>query len=162
MNVQLIANLVNFALFVFVLVKFAGPAVKKILHDRSEASIAAIRAANEAQSAAEAALSETRAKLAGVDAELAGLVEQAKSVAAKQAQAVEETAKADAERLRAQAKAEIARDRQSAVESIRRQVLAQAFERATGELASQMNADRQRQLVGAMIQKVGDGSLALK
>ena len=162
LTLQIIANLFNFALFVWVLVKFALPAVKKVLADRHEATMAAIGAAEQAKLQATQALEATQARLAGSEAEFARLLEQAKQIAAAQATAIEETSRLEAERLKAAATAEISRERQAAVEAIRRLTLQQAFERAKAELQQQMNPERQRELVSGMIQKVGDGSLALK
>lgn len=161
-TLQIIGNLVNFALFLFVLVKYAGPAVQKTLKDRHEATIGAIKEAEEAKRQAAAALEATNARLAGSEAEFANLIAQAKQIAVAQAQAIEESSKAEAERLKAGARAEIERERQTAVQEIRQLVLRKAFERASTELQSQMSPERQRELVNGLIQKVGDGSLALK
>lgn len=161
-QVQAIANIVNFLLFLFILFKWALPAAKKVIADRHKAIVDLVRHADETEARANEALAQTKSRLAGVDAELSGLLDQAKSLASAQAADLEQTARADAERLRAQAKAEIERERQAAVEEIRRLMLNQAFERATAELQSSMNPERQRQLVDSLVQKVGDGSLALK
>lgn len=157
-----IANIINFLLFVIVVAKFAGPAIQKALHDREEATKASIRDAEAARKAAEQALSATQARLANVDKELAGLVADARVLAGKQAATLEAASRDEAERLRTAAKTEIERQRQGAVNDIRALLMEQAFERAAAELRAGMTADRQRELVGGLIQKVGDGSLALK
>ncbi len=157
-----IANILNFILFVIIIAKYAGPAIQRSLKDREEATKAAIREAENARKAAEQALSATQARLAGVDKELADLVAGARDLAAKQAASLEATGREDAERLRVAARAEIERERQSAVNDIRRLLMQQAFERAARELQGAMTVERQRELVGGLIQKVGDGSLALK
>jgi F-type H+-transporting ATPase subunit b len=162
MQVQAIANLVNFAIFLFILFKWALPAAKQVIRDRHAAIVELVRHADETHQRANEALSQTQSRLAGVDAELNNLVSQAKQLASAQAAEVESNAKADAERLRAQAKAEIERERQAAVEEIRQLMLNQAFERVTAELQSSMTPERQRELVNSLVQKVGDGSLALK
>lgn len=157
-----IANIVNFLLFVIVVAKFAGPAIQKALHDREEATKASIRDAEAARKAAEQALSATQARLANVDKELADLVADARVLAGKQAASLEAAGREEADRLRVAAKSEIERQRQGAVNDIRALLMEQAFERAAAELRAGMTADRQRELVGGLIQKVGDGSLALK
>lgn len=157
-----IANIINFLLFVIVIAKFAGPAIKKGVADREEATKAAIREAEEARKAAEQALSATQARLANVDKELADLVAGARDLAGKQAASLEAAGREEADRLRASARAEIERERQSAVNDIRRLLMQQAFERAASDLRGAMTVERQRELVGGLIQKVGDGSLALK
>ena len=157
-----IANIVNFLLFVIVIAKFAGPAIQNALHDREEATKASIRDSEAARKAAEQALSATQARLANVDKELADLVAEARVLAGKQAASLEAQGRDEADRLRTAAIAEIERQRQGAVNDIRRLLMEQAFERAAVELRAGMTADRQRELVGGLIQKVGDGSLALK
>lgn len=160
--ISAIANLVNFLLFVGVLVYFAGPAVKKIVQDRHAATMASIREAESAHREAEEALKATQTRLGNIEQEFTQLLEQARTMAAAQGKSIEETAREDAERLKASAKAEIERERLAAVQEIRHLVLAQAFDRAALELQQQMSPEQQRQLVGSIIQKVGDGSLPLK
>lgn len=160
--IQGIANLVNFLLFMGVLVYFAGPVVKKLVRDRHEATLAMIREAEAARKESEEALAAHQARLSGIEAEFTQLLEQAKANASAQSAGISAEAQEDVERIKAQAKAEIERERQSAVQEIRRLVLSQAFDRAALELQQQMSPEQQRQLVGTMIQKVGDGSLPLK
>lgn len=162
LTLQIVGNLFNFALFAFVLVKYALPVIKKVLAERHEATMTAIRTSEEAKRQAAEALEATKARLAGSEAEFAKLIEQARNIAAAQAVAIETAAKSEAERLKAGARAEIERERQAAVQEIRQAVMRQAFERATVELQQQMSPERQRELVAGLIQKVGDGSLALK
>ncbi|MNS73592.1 ATP synthase subunit b, sodium ion specific [compost metagenome] len=162
LTLQIIGNVVNFAIFAFVMVKYAGPAIKKVLADRHEATMLAIRTSEEAKRQAQESLAATQARLAGADAEFAKLIENAKQIAASQGAAIEAASKSEAERLKAGARAEIERERQAAVQEIRQAVMRQAFERATVELQQQMSPERQRELVAGLIQKVGDGSLALK
>ena len=157
-----IANILNFVLFAIVIAKFAGPPIQRSLKEREEAAKAAVREAEEARKAAEQALSATQARLANVDLELAELVAGARDLAGKQAASLEAAGREEADRLRNAARAEIERERQSAVNDIRRLLMQQAFERAALELQGAMTVERQRELVGGLIQKVGDGSLALK
>ena len=159
---QGIANLINFILFIGILVYFAGKPIKKYLADKHEGTMRAIREAEEANRHASEALATTTSRLANIETEFAAVVDQAQKIATAQGEAIAQQAKADADRLRASAKAEIERERQEAVGEIRKLVLAQAFERATLELQQQMSPDQQRNLVNNLIQKVGDGSLALK
>lgn len=160
--IQGIANLINFILFIGLIVYFAGKPIKKYLTDKHEATMRSIRDVEETNRQASEALAATTGRLANIDAEFAQVVEQAQKIATQQGVAIEQAARADAERLRAAATAEVERERQEAVGEIRKLVLAQAFERATLELSQQMSPERQRGLVDNLIQKVGDGSLALK
>lgn len=161
-DLHAIANIVNFVIFVVIVAKFAGPVVAKNMDERRQAVLDAIREATEASHKATAALQETKSRLSGVDEELANLLTESKRMGALQAAAVDEAGKAEAERIRTSAKAEIERERQAAVQEIRALLTRQAFERAALELQQSMTPDRQRELVNGLIQKVGDGSLALK
>jgi F-type H+-transporting ATPase subunit b len=161
-NWHAIANVVNFLLFAIVIAKFAGPVIAKTLEDSANATWASIRTAEDGRAAAEQALSETRERLAHVDRELADLIAEAREVATRQAARLEASGREEAERLRGSARDEIARERQAAVQDLRRMLLEQAFERASREMRGGVTADRQRGLVSELIQKVGDGSLALK
>ncbi|MEB3223920.1 MAG: ATP synthase F0 subunit B [Candidatus Sericytochromatia bacterium] len=161
-NWHAIANVVNFLLFVIVVAKFAGPVIAKTLEDSANASWSALRSAEDGRTAAEVALSETRERLAHVDRELAELVAEAREIAARQASRLEAAGRDEAERLRASARDEVARERQAAVQELRRALLEQAFDRAAREMRGVVSAERQRSLVSELIQKVGDGSLALK
>lgn len=162
MHWQGIFNLINFLIFVFVLVKFAGPAVKNILRQRQEETMTAIRSAEAAKRDAEEALTITKTRLANIEGDIARVVEDSRTLAANQAALIEQAAKEDAARIRASARFAIEAERQAAVAEIRKLVMAQAFDRASLELQQQMSPERQRELVGQLIQKVGDGSLAFK
>ncbi|MEB3330252.1 MAG: ATP synthase F0 subunit B [Candidatus Sericytochromatia bacterium] len=161
-NWHAIANVVNFLLFVIVIAKFAGPVIAQALEDSANATWTAIRTADEGRVAAEQTLAETQARLAHVDRELGELVAEARELASRQAAKLEAASREDAERLRASAQDEIARERQAAVQELRRVLLDQAFDRAGRDVRSAVTLDRQRALVSELIQKVGDGSLALK
>lgn len=161
-SLHAIANIINFLLFIFLVVKFAGPFVQKNVEDRRQAVLDAIREAAESNRKALASLADTKDRLANVDTELANLLSEARRSGQLQAAAIEEAGRAEAERLKVSAKAEIERQRQAAVQDIRAMLMRQAFERAALELQQSMTAERQRELVNGLIQKVGDGSLALK
>jgi F-type H+-transporting ATPase subunit b len=161
-NWHAVANIVNFLLFVVIVAKFAGPPLAQALQDTREATFRAIREAAESRGSAEQTLAATQTRLGSVDAELAALVADAREMAAKQAAKLELTAQAEVERLRAAAQAEIERERQAAVNDLRQLMADQAFERAVRQLQMMMTPERQRDLVAGLIQKVGDGSLALK
>lgn len=161
-TVHAIANIFNFVLFLIVIVKFAGPAIRQNVEDRHRATMAAIGEAEEARRLANAGLVATQERLATIDQDLAEVVSQSAQIAARQAAVIADTARQETERMRIHARGEIERERQAAVQDIRAIMLEQAFERAAAELRQQMNAERQRDLVGNLIQKVGDGSLAIK
>jgi|GEM_PF-2315742 F-type H+-transporting ATPase subunit b len=159
---QIFFSLFNFLLVAALLYKFAGPMVVKMLTEKHEANTKAIADAEMAQAQAARELSDYKGKLANVDKEFASIVSQARDMAAQVAKDIEETAKKDGERLRQAATAEIERERAIASQAIQKSLLAQALEAARRELERQMTGDRQRQLVSRFIQKVGDGSCAIR
>ncbi|MEB3197941.1 MAG: ATP synthase F0 subunit B [Candidatus Sericytochromatia bacterium] len=157
-----IANIFNFLLFVVVIVKFAGPVIAKAVRDSQESTKQAIVLADEALASAETALAETRARLANVDDELAAMLADARQLADHQAAKMARAAEEEVARLRSAAHDEIGRERQAAVNALRQALAEQAFENAASAIRASMNAERQNALVANLIQKVGDGSLALK
>ena len=161
-TVHAIGALINFVLFAIVIAKFGMPLFQKMLADRQADTQRSLEEANAAERLAAASLAQVEHRLSQLDGEIGLMLEDAAVAARNQAVAVVEAARIETERLKVQARAEIARERQAAVESLRQAVLAQAFERATLELQQQMNAERQRELVHGLVQKVGDGTLVLR
>lgn len=159
---QIVFALVNFVLVAALLYKYAGPIVTKTLQEKHEATRRAIEEAEATQAKATSELEDYRKRLANVSDELATIVSQAKSMAGQLAVDVERNGQLDADRLRQQATAEIERERAIASQAIQRTLMQQALEAARAELQRQMTPDRQRQLVARFIQKVGDGSCAIK
>jgi F-type H+-transporting ATPase subunit b len=161
-TVHAIGALINFVLFAIVIAKFGMPMFQKMLADRQADTQRSLEEANAAERLAAASLAQVEHRLSQLDGEIVLMLEDAAVAARNQSVAVVQAARIETERLKAQARAEIARERQAAVESLRQAVLAQAFERATLELQQKMNAERQRELVHGLVQKVGDGTLVLR
>jgi F-type H+-transporting ATPase subunit b len=161
-TVHAIGALINFVLFAIVIAKFGMPLFQKMLADRQADTQRSLEEANAAERLAAASLAQVEHRLSQLDGEIVLMLEDAAVAARNQSVAVVQAARIETERLKAQARAEIARERQAAVESLRQAVLAQAFERATLELQQKMNAERQRELVHGLVQKVGDGTLVLR
>jgi F-type H+-transporting ATPase subunit b len=157
-----VANIVNFLLFVVIIAKFAGPPFMKALEDSRASTLRVLAEASESRALSEQTLNSTQARLADVDVELSTLVKDAREMAAKQAIRLDEAAQAEAARLRASIRGEIERERQAAVNELRRILADQAFERAVLNIQAFMTPERQSSLVAGLIRKVGDGSLALK
>lgn len=161
-TVHAIGALINFVLFAIVIGKFGMPLFARMVAEKQAATQRALDEADTAERQAIASLAHVEHRLSQLDGEIAVMLEDAAVAARNQAVVVVEGARIECERLKLQAQAEIARERQSAVEALRQAVLAQAFERATLELQQQMNAERQRELVSGVVQKVGDGTLVLR
>lgn len=157
-----IFNVLNFVLFVAVVAKFAGPAIAGALEAHRKGVEESLTEAARLRAEAEVGLAETKARLSGMEAEVAKVVAEAKAMAEAKAADLQAAAEAEVARLRSSASADIERERQRAVQEIRALVMRQAFERATELLRRDMTAQRQQELVTGLVQKVGDGSLALK
>lgn len=157
-----IFNVLNFLLFVVVVAKFAGPAVASAVEAHRARVEEGLTEAARLRAEAEITLTETRARLANLEHEVAQVVAEGKATAESKAADMLAAAHDEVERLKLSASADIERERQRAVQEIRALVMRQAFERATELLRRDMNAERQQELVAGLVQKVGDGSLALK
>lgn len=161
-NAHAIFNVLNFLLFVVVVAKFAGPAIAAAIEAHRKGIEDSLTEAARMRAEAEVALAETKARLSGMDAEVARVVSEAKAMAESKAADLKASAEAEVLRLKASASADIEREGQRAVNEIRALVMRQAFERAAELLRRDMTAQRQQELVAGLVQKVGDGSLALK
>lgn len=162
MILQIIFSVVNFLLIAFLLYKFGGPKVSELLRAKHEENRRALEAAETAQAEASKELASYRERLANVDAELAEIVSKAKQVATQAANDIHQGTEADAARLKQHSEAEIAREKANAQLAIRQEIMRQAVAAAEAEMRRTMSPEAQRKLVATFIEKVGDGSCAIK
>lgn len=91
---------INFAAFAYLIVRFAGPAIRKYLTDRSTTIRTTLTRAESALSAAEALAGKAAAQMAALEAELKQTAAEIEQETAFQVARVAEMAKSTAERVR--------------------------------------------------------------
>jgi F0F1-type ATP synthase membrane subunit b/b' len=137
---------INFALFVWVLVHFAGPAARKFFADRAATIRTALSRASSALAEAEDLANKAAARMAALSAELRKLGDELEQETAFQVTKVADLAKSTAERIRH----DTAMSSSALSEAARRRVRAQLAESA---------ATMARDLIGRNFQPADQGRL---
>jgi F0F1-type ATP synthase membrane subunit b/b' len=137
---------INFALFVWVLVHFAGPAARKFFADRAATIRTALSRASSALAEAEDLANKAAARMAALSAELKKLADELEQETAFQVAKVADLAKSTAERIRH----DTAMSSSALSEAARRRVRAQLAESA---------ATMARDLIGRNFQPTDQGRL---
>ncbi len=155
-NFTLLAfQILNAGILLFVLIRYAGPALRDFFHSRSVLIRDSIEGAQEQLRAAEAEIAELRARLQAFEGESGQLVEGAAEAAEAERQRMLDRARATAQRIREDAE----RVADSEIERARQALRAEAARLAT-ELAGQMlrdeaTAEDDQRIVGEFIDKLG-------
>jgi F0F1-type ATP synthase membrane subunit b/b' len=137
---------INFALFVWVLVHFAGPAARKFFGDRAATIRTALSRASSALAEAEDLANKAAARMAALSAELKKVADELEQETAFQVAKVADLAKSTAERIRH----DTAMSSSALSEAARRRVRAQLAESA---------ATMARDLIGRNFQPTDQGRL---
>lgn len=145
---------INFLLFVFVLRKYALPAVRDSLKRRRETIVQALSEAKKAQEEAEALQREYRQKLAGLAAEQERLRQQALGDAEREKTRLLEEAQKMAERVRIDIQLTARRELAEARRLLREEVAAQAVRLATELVRSRLTPGDQSRLIQDLVQEV--------
>lgn len=146
-----ILGFVNFAIYAFIMYRFAWPAVVKYLKERRTSVVSALEAAARAHAEAEALKAEFEAKLKNVEADAARARDELMEIARNEADHLLAEAKRSADRIRRDAQLvadqEVARARRTLQEDA-----AQLIARIAGELVSQkLTAEDQARFVQSFI-----------
>lgn len=145
---------INFLLFVFVLRKYALPAVRDSLKRRRETIVQALNEAKKAKEEAEALQREYRQKLAGLAAEQERLRQQAFSDAEREKTRILEEAQKMAERVRTEVQLTAGRELAEARRLLRQEVAEQAVRLATELVRSRLTPGDQSRLIQDLVQEV--------
>jgi F-type H+-transporting ATPase subunit b len=145
---------INFLLFVFVLRKYALPAVREALRKRRETITQALNEAKRAKEEAETLRREYEKKLAGLAAEQEQLRKQALEIAEREKGRILEEAKKMAERVRLEARQIAQREVEEARRLLRKEVAERATQIATELVRAHFSAADQSRLVQDLVQEV--------
>ena len=146
-----ILGFVNFAIYAFIMYRFAWPAVVKYLKERRATVVSALEAAARAHAEAEALKAEFEAKLKNVEADAARARDELMEIARNEADNLVAEAKRSADRIRRDAQLvadqEVARARRTLQEDA-----AQLIVKVAGELVSQkLTSEDQARFVQSFI-----------
>lgn len=151
---------VNFIFFLVILQQFAFGPLGRILEQRRARIEQGLKDADAARREREAAAGEKQQLLAEARRDAMEIVNRAQR-AAEDVRAQElETTKAEVERLRDQATAEIAAERERAMADVRSQIADLALRAAGRVVGETRTAERERRLVEEFLAEVGPGATA--
>ena len=145
------STLVLFALFAFVLGRFAWKPLLEIIEDREKTVREQVEGAEKANAEAQALLAQQREKLREVGREREEMIAQARKEAEQVRVDLVGRARADAEQILARAKEQIEREKSQAVLEVRTMVADIAIEAASRIVKSSLTPEAQKKLVSDYI-----------
>jgi F-type H+-transporting ATPase subunit b len=152
---ELVWGAIAWAIVAFVLLKFAFPALRKTLRERSEKIRTDLEDADTAKTQAEAELAEYRAQLANSRNEGAQLVEAARADAERVRIDIIARAEADAAEIKARATDDIRLATERAQADLQASVKDLSIELAEKVVERNLDPDTQRALIDSYIAQVG-------
>jgi F-type H+-transporting ATPase subunit b len=124
----LVFALANFAIFGFVLLRYAGPVVRKYTRERHESIRDALEEGARLREEARTKLAEYTERIAGVEAEVTRLIADIRATAESERQQILAQAQVQAAALRAETELRIAADIEQAKRELHREVMLRAIE----------------------------------
>lgn len=140
-------KVVNFAILVFVLVKFLGKPLKAFLKQRTELIEKTLKEAKEAKELAEKALADIENKLRLKDEEVAEILTQARQLAKKEHDALIHQGEHMKDKILEQAKNNIDYELKLARASIKAEAIEVSMELAEKKIKEKLSGDKQAQLL---------------
>ncbi len=151
-------NLINLAIIIGVLFYFGRKVLVNILEERRSRIAEEIRDAEKRQKDAAAALADAQQKLAKAQAEAEKIRATAEENAKAEREKILAQAAEDIERLKKQAGTDLESLRDRAIAELRERVAAMAIQRVESQLRSHLDDSAQHQLIDRSIAILGGGS----
>jgi F-type H+-transporting ATPase subunit b len=153
---DMLFQVVIFLILLFIVRKYAmGPAMS-VMEKRQQHIESQIASAEKARTDAESLLEEHRAALKAARDEAHALVERAKKQSEVEAKDILDSAQARSERMIEEAKAEINRERDKAISSVRDQVAGLSVLLASKIIEKEMDEKQQQATIDQFMRQVGD------
>jgi len=147
----IIWTFITFFIVLYVLKKFAWKPLLTALEKREEGIKSDLSRAEHARQDSERLLAEHQKRLQAADAEARRIVDEARTTAEQLKADIVETAHAAARNLTVQAKAEIQREKETALAQMRGEIAGLAVQAAGKILDEVLDAERHRKIVDAFI-----------
>jgi len=151
-------TLIVFGILVFVLGKFAWGPILSAVEARERGIQSALDEAAERNAEAAKLLSEHKEQLADARRQANDIVAAGKGAGETVRREIEEKARAEAQAIVERARAEIERERDAALETLRRESVDLALAAASRLMQENLDQDKDRQLVERYLSALGSGS----
>ncbi len=142
-----------FVLFIL-LARIAWKPLLSVVNQREKTIGDSLKKAEEAKSEAEKVLEEQEKKFADAQQEIQNLMKQSKTFAEKMKNEIIENAKAEAQKLQEKARADIEREKDSAIIELRKEVADLAVHAASKLIQQNLDAEKHRNLIDSYIKEL--------
>lgn len=153
---QFAAGIINFAIFIYLIVRFAGPSLKNFYKTRAEDQLLAVREAEALIKEARCLFEETKTRKDNLEAETQKMIGDARKLADKQAKEVLDAARACAVRMMEDAKRSIELEADQTIERLKAELVETAISVAEKSVKDKLKAKEQMQLVKQFMTKMED------
>lgn len=150
----IIWTIITFVLLVFVLGKFAWKPLLQALHSREQEIADALRKAEEAKKEAERMIQENKTAMEKANNETARLIAEGRAIAEQLKSDVVAKAHENAKKMIEQAKDEIGRERDAAVQQLRSEVADLAVTAAEKILDESLDSPKQKKMIDTVMQQL--------
>lgn len=147
----IIWTIITFLVLLFILKKAAWKPILDLLHQREATIAGSLQRAEEAKSEAERLLKEHSEKIAKAEAESQRIIDEGRQLAEKIKENITVEAKAASDKIIKDAKDDIEKSRQAALESIRSEISNIAISAASKIISDNLNEKVDKKLVDKMI-----------
>ena len=151
-------TLVVFGILVFLLSKFAWGPILGAVQAREEGIQSAIDKANSANEEAAQLLAEHKAQLADARRQASELIAEGKAAGDTVRREIEEKARVEAQGMVDRARAEIERERDAALDTLRKESVDLALAAAARLMQENLDQTKDRQMVERYLSELGSGS----
>ncbi|MEE9333267.1 MAG: F0F1 ATP synthase subunit B [Granulosicoccaceae bacterium] len=150
-NLTMLGQLISFAIFVFLCMKYVWPPVMAALRERQDKIAQSLADAEQGAQRREEAEQEVNTMLQDAKAQAAEIVAQAQKRSNELVEESKNTARKEGERLMASAQADIEQEVVSARETLRKQVSSIAIQGAGKILGTEVNADAHAKVLDDLV-----------
>ncbi len=153
---QMIAAVINFAIFAFIIVFFGRKGIASFYKNRAETQMAAVKEAEALLTEASAIFEKIKKQKDSLDQDTREMVEAAKKRAEQQGVEIVQAAKNQAEKMVADAKRTIDTEIDTAKMRLREELVNEAVKVAENDLSGRLDENGQKQLVDQFMTKMED------
>lgn len=153
-TMEIVFVLLNFAVFVFLIVKFGGPSIQAYYKNRRASIADAIEESRALRERAEQKLQEYSSKLDAFDREREQLLAEFRQFGAQEKERIIAEAEVQADRIREDAKIQAAQDARRARVALEGQLVDRAIDTATVEIQRRLNPLMQDRLIDRSIDQL--------
>lgn len=153
---DILVQLICFILILYIAKKFAWGPIMDMMKRRQDYVTDEIEAAEESRKDAARLLADAEERLNATKQDAQKIIEDARTLAAKQEQEIVQAARTEAERLKKAAQADIQQEKEKAVQALQDQVASLSVLIASKVIEKELTEQDQDRLIGEYVKQLGD------